>query len=277
MGSYVADAAALPATVLPTAALAVMLGVLGLLIGSFLNVVVHRVPAGLSLVSPGSACPSCAHPVRARDNVPVLSWLVLRGRCRDCAAPISVRYPLVELATGLLFALTGWRFGASTYTAAALVLMAAGVALFLIDLEHRRLPFAVTGAAAVGTVLALLVDIVVRGPEAVPTALLSTLLWLAVYGGIWLLTLGRGMGLGDVALAPVLGLALGWLGWGPSLVGLALGFAIGALVGVVLIASGRTSRGAKVPHGPFLLTGAAIGMFAGSPVWEGYLRLVGLA
>ncbi|MFC4785480.1 prepilin peptidase [Nocardioides sp. MAHUQ-72] len=261
----------LPAALLPTA-----LGVLGLLIGSFLNVVIHRVPAGVSLVSPGSACPACAHPVRPRDNVPVVSWLVLRGRCRDCRTPISARYPMVELATGLLFAMTGWRFGPSPYTAAALVVMAAGVALFLIDLDHRRLPFAVTGAAATGTVLALAIDVVVRGPGAVPTALLSTALWLGVYGGIWLLTLGRGMGLGDVALAPVLGLALGWLGWGTSIVGLALGFAIGAVVGVLLIATGRSRLGMRVPHGPFLLSGAAIGIFAGGSLWDAYLGAVGL-
>jgi leader peptidase (prepilin peptidase)/N-methyltransferase len=230
----------------------------------------------LSLVSPGSACPSCEHPVRPYDNVPVVSWLLLGGRCRDCDAPISVRYPMVEAATGLLFALTAWRFGASPYTAAALVVVAAGVALFMIDLDHLRLPFAVTGAAAVGTVLALVVDAVVRGPGAVPTALLSTGVWFAVYGGIWFLTAGRGMGLGDVALAPVLGLALGWLGWGASVVGLVMGFAIGAVVGVVLIASGRHRRGVRVPHGPFLLSGAAVGLFAGAPLWDGYLRLVGL-
>jgi len=272
MDSYAVAADTLPPALLPT-----FLGILGLLIGSFLNVVVYRVPAGLSLVSPGSACPVCSHPVRPRDNVPVVSWLLLRGHCRDCSAPISVRYPLVELATGLLFALTGWRFGASPYTAAALVVMAAGVALFLIDLDHLRLPFAVTGAAAVGTVLALAVDAVVRGPDAIPTALLSTGVWVLVYGGIWFGTAGRGMGLGDVALAPVLGLALGWLGWGPSVVGLAMGFAIGAVVGVGLILTGRHRRGLRVPHGPFLLSGAAVGLFAGAPLWDGYLRLVGLA
>ena len=265
------------ADTLPPALLPAFLGVLGLLIGSFLNVVVYRVPAGLSLVSPGSACPACSHPVRPRDNVPVVSWLLLRGRCRDCDVPISARYPMVELATGLLFALTGWRFGASPYTAAALVVMAAGVALFMIDLDHLRLPFAVTGAAAVGTVLALVVDTVVRGPGAIPTALVSTGVWLAVYGGIWFVTAGRGMGLGDVALAPVLGLALGWLGWGASVVGLVMGFAIGAVVGVVLIASGRHGRGMRVPHGPFLLSGAAVGLFVGAPLWDGYLRLVGLS
>ncbi|MCW2792344.1 MAG: peptidase domain protein [Nocardioides sp.] len=263
-------------TLIPTSVVAASLAVLGLLVGSFLNVVVHRVPAGLSLVSPGSACPRCHHQIRARDNVPVVSWLLLHGRCRDCSVAIPVRYPLVEVATAVLFGLTGWKFGASPYTAAALVVTAAGVALFLIDLDHRRLPFGVTGAAGTGVVLVLALDVVRNGPGPVPTALASTGVWLAVYGGIWLATAGRGMGLGDVALAPVLGLALGWLGWGPSVIGLGSGFVVGAVVGGVLLATGRARRGLRIPHGPFLLTGAALGMFAGAPLWSAYLRAVGL-
>lgn len=259
------------------AVLAVFAGALGLLVGSFLNVVIHRVPAGLSLVSPGSACPACRRPVRAYDNVPVVSWLVLRGRCRDCAAPISARYPLVEIATAVLFAAVGWRFGASAYTLAALTIVGAGVALVMIDLDHRRLPFPITGATAVGTVAALVVDGFLDGFDPWSTALLSALLWLGVYGGIWLLTAGRGMGLGDVALAPVLGIALGWLGWGASAVGLASGFLIGALVGIGLMAFGRAEGRSRIPHGPFLLSGAGLGLFAGQPLWEAYLSLVGLA
>lgn len=260
----------------PTSVVAGCLAVVGLMVGSFLNVVVHRVPAGLSLVSPGSACPRCHHPVRPYDNIPVVSWVLLRGRCRDCSAPISARYPLVELATAALFGLVGWRFGTSPYTAAALVVTAAGVALFLIDLDHRRLPFGVTGAAAAGVVVVLALDVARNGAGAVPTALASAGVWLAVYGGIWLVTSGRGMGLGDVALAPVLGLALGWLGWGPSVVGLGSGFVVGAVVGGVLLATGRARRGVRIPHGPFLLTGAALGMFAGAPLWSAYLSAVGL-
>lgn len=260
-----------------TTAIVTAAGVLGLLIGSFLNVVIYRVPAGLSLVSPGSACPACAHPVRAYDNVPVLSWLVLRGRCRDCATPIAGRYPLVELATGVLFAVVAARFGATAYSAALLVVVAAGVALFMIDLDHRRLPFSVTGAAAVGAVIALGLDVVVHGADPVQTALASAGVWLAVYGAIWLATGGRGMGLGDVALAPVLGLVLGWLGWGPAVVGLVAGFVIGAGVGIGLLATGAARLGARVPHGPFLLSGAAVGMLAGPPIASAYLRLTGLS
>ena len=252
------------------------LAILGLLIGSFLNVVIHRVPSGLSLLTPASSCPTCGHAIRVRDNVPVLSWVVLRGRCRDCRAPVALRYPLVEATTALLFTLVGWRLGPTIYLVAALVLVAAGVALFVIDLDLLRLPFAITGVAAAGTLLVLGVDVVLGNADPVLTAVLSMLLWLAVYGGIWLLTAGRGMGLGDVALAPVLGMALGWLGWGSSLVGLAGGFILGAVVGLALIAGGKAGRRTRVPHGPFLLVGAAGGMLVGQPLWLGYLGMVGL-
>lgn len=251
-------------------------GVLGLLIGSFLNVVIHRVPQGLSLVSPGSACPACAEPVRPRDNIPVLSWLLLRGRCRDCGEAIAGRYPLVELGTGVAFAAVALHFGWTPYLGVALVLTGSGIALALIDLERRRLPFPITGFAAVGTACFLLLDALAHGPDPAPRALLSAALWLLVYGAIWLLTAGRGMGLGDVALAPVLGLALGWLGWGPSVVGLLAGFVVGAVVGIALLAVGAAGRRARIPHGPFLLAGAAIGMVLGQPIWRTYLTLVGL-
>src|SRR5690606_1115768 len=127
-----------------TLAISVLVGLLGLVIGSFLNVVIYRVPLGRSLVQPGSACPSCGKPVRPRDNVPVVSWVLLRGRCRDCQAPISVRYPLVELSTGLLFVATyltlGEARGLPWSVPAYLYLAAISIALALIDLDTRRLP-----------------------------------------------------------------------------------------------------------------------------------------
>jgi len=249
---------------------------LGLLVGSFLNVVVYRLPRGLSVVRPPSACPACDRPVRFYDNVPVLSWLLLRGRCRDCSAPIAWRYPAVEASTGLLFGLIGWRFGLSPLVVALLFVAATGVALALIDLDHQRLPFRITVPATVVTVLLLGVDAVVGGPAPIVVAVASAGVWLAVYGGVWLATAGRGMGLGDVVLAPLLGLVLGWLGWGSSLVGLAGGFVLGAVVGVTLIAAGRAGRRSRVPHGPFMLAGAALGLFVGQPLWETYLELVGL-
>ncbi len=252
------------------------LGVLGLLVGSFLNVVIHRVPQGLSLVRPGSACPACGHAVRAYDNIPVLGWLVLRGRCRDCEAPISPRYPAVELATAALFVVVGWQFRQDGYLPAALVLVAGGVALFTIDLDRQRLPFAITGVVSVLVVLALVGDVVIGSADLRLVPLISLGVWFAVYAGVWLATAGRGMGLGDVALAPLLGLALGWLGWGPSLSGLLGGFVVGATVGAALLLRGRAGRRTRVPHGPFMLAGSALGMFAGQPLWSGYLSVVGV-
>lgn len=253
------------------------LALLGLVIGSFLNVVIHRVPEGLSLSHPRSACPSCSHPIRAYDNVPVLSWLVLRGRCRDCDARISARYPAVELGTAALFVAVGLQFGRNAFLLAALVLAAGGVALFMIDLDRHRLPFAITGVTGVLMVPALTVDVVAGSATPGVVPLLSVGIWVAVYAGVWLGTAGRGMGLGDVALAPLLGLTLGWLGWGPTLVGLLGGFVVGAVVGVALMLGGRAGRRTRVPHGPFMLAGAAVGMFFGQPLWSGYLSLVGIA
>jgi leader peptidase (prepilin peptidase)/N-methyltransferase len=262
---------AVPLTLLPA------LGGLGLLIGSFLNVVVHRVPAGQSLVRPRSSCPACGQAIRAYDNVPVLSWLVLRGRCRDCSAPIPWRYPAVEGSAGLVFLALGFRVGLSWYLAAVLVLAAAGIALAVIDLAHQRLPFVVTGATAALTAALLTADAVTRGAGPIPVALASAGVWLAVYGGVWLVTTGRGMGLGDVALAPLLGLTLGWTGWGTSLTGLLGGFVLGAVTGVALLATGLVTRRSRVPHGPFMLAGAAVGLFAGPQLWSSYLSLTGLA
>jgi leader peptidase (prepilin peptidase)/N-methyltransferase len=262
---------------LPLPLLVGLVGSLGLAVGSFLNVVVHRVPLGLSVVSPGSACPACGHEVRGRDNVPVLSWVLLRGRCRDCRAPIPARYPLVEAGTALLMVAVALRVDDPEVLGAALVVAAAGVALALIDLEHGRLPFALTGVAAVPVVGLLALD-QARG-AAVPVSSLAVAVaaWAGVYAGCWALTRGRGMGLGDVALAPVLVLAVGGLGVGSALVGLGAGFVLGGLVAGVLLATGRVARGDRVPHGPFMLVGAGVGLFVGEPVAAAYLRLTGLA
>lgn len=263
---------------LPLPLLVGLVGSLGLAIGSFLNVVVHRVPLGLSVVHPASACPACGHEVRGRDNVPVLSWVLLRGRCRDCRVPISARYPLVEAGTAALLVAVALHLDDPALVLALLPVAAAGVALALIDLEHQRLPFVVTGAAGLLALPAVVVDQLGATPGTEPWQLIvSVAVWTGVYGGTWLVTAGRGMGLGDVALAPVLGLALGALGLGPSLVGLGAGFLLGASVGLALMAGGRLRRGVLLPHGPFMLLGAAVGLFAGAPLADAYLRVTGLS
>lgn len=254
--------------------LAIPAGVLGLLIGSFLNVVVHRVPAGRSVVRPRSACPACAAPIRSRDTVPVVSWLLLGGRCRDCAAAVPLRYPAVEAVTGVLFAALAVTYGRSGALPALLWVAAAGVALFVIDLDCHRLPDAIVLPSYPVVAALLVAGGAVTGDLPVRRAVLSAGLWLGVYGALWSVTLGRGMGLGDVKLAGLLGLALGWVGWGPSVLGLFAGFAAGAAVGAGLLVSGRVTRGEPIAHGPFLLLGAAAGLFVGPAVWHAWTQLL---
>ncbi|PZE28203.1 MULTISPECIES: A24 family peptidase [unclassified Curtobacterium] len=264
-------------------------GVFGLLIGSFLNVVVYRVPAHVSIVSPPSACPRCDHPIRGYDNVPVLSWLVLRGRCRDCGAPISSRYPLVELATGLLFVVVALRFWPATTAGdrvlaahvvlllAFLYLMAISVALALIDVDTHTLPNAITYPSSV--VLAVLL----AGASALSgdwAAFVRGVIGAAALGVLYLvlaIAVPGGMGLGDVKLAGILGLALAYLGWGPLAVGAFGAFLVGGIFALVLVAARRAKWRGGIPFGPSMLTGAWIGVLVGAPASHAYLHLIGLA
>jgi leader peptidase (prepilin peptidase)/N-methyltransferase len=254
-----------------TLLLVVGCALLGLVIGSFLNVVIWRVPRGESVVRPPSACPACGKPIRPRDNVPVLGWLILRGRCRDCGAPISRRYPLVELATGVLFAVMALRFGAAGALPAYLYLTAVGMALALIDIDVHRLPDALTlPSYPVAVVLLGLASI--HEPHALLRAALGG---VAMFGAYFALAFAypAGMGFGDVKLSGVLGLFTGWLGWDVWTAGLLLGFFGGGLFGIALIALGKGGRKTKVPYGPFMLMGAFIAVLGGSQLVDGYLRL----
>jgi leader peptidase (prepilin peptidase) / N-methyltransferase len=268
------------------------LGVLGTLIGSFLNVVVYRVPRGTSIVAPPSACGSCGHVVRAYDNIPLVSWLVLRGRCRDCAAPISVRYPLVELGGAIAFGLVAWRFvpdiagaftaGAVTGAVAGLLVLVAflylaaiSLALALIDLDTRRLPnVLVLPMYAVGAVL-LTAAAAVSGRWDLLAAAAIGMAGLGL--GYLLLAVVRpgGMGMGDVKLAGALGLFLGWLGVETLLVGAITGFLLGGGAGVVMLLRGA-GRKASLAFGPWLLAGAWVGILAGPLIATAYLGAFGL-
>jgi len=263
----------------------------GLAIGSFLNVVVHRVPAGLSVARPASACPGCGNSIRRRDNVPVLSWLVLRGRCRDCRTSISARYPIVELATGLFFVLVAARLwplvGVPTEAlplvarllslVAFLWLAGVSVALTVIDLEHHRLPDAIVlPSYAVGGVLLAASSILVGDWPALVRAAIGLASLFAFYL-IAALSYPGGMGFGDVKLAGVLGLYLAWLGWGEFAVGAFAAFLLGGLFAVVLLATRRVERTGGIPFGPWMLAGAWVGVFAGGTVATAYLTLLGLA
>ncbi len=252
--------------------LVVVCTLLGLLIGSFLNVVVWRVPRGESVRHPRSACPNCEQPIRPFDNIPVVSWLLLRGRCRDCGTPISTRYPLVEAGTGLLFGLTAWHFGPTWALPAFLYLVSIGVALALIDLDVYRLPNTIVlPSYVVVTALLVLASAATGDWDALVRAAIGG---VALYGFYFLLMVLRSnaMGFGDVKLAGILGMYLGWLGWGPLIVGAFLGFLLGGLVGGGLMAVRKATRSSKIPFGPFMILGAYIAILAGTQITDLYVN-----
>ena len=241
-------------------------GLLGLVVGSFLNVVIHRVPLRQSVVWPASHCPACREPIRPLDNVPVLSYLLLRGRCRNCKARISARYPLVEALTGALFAAAAYTFGLDLRLLSALVLISVLIALAGIDLEHRLLPNVIVGpAAAVGFALSIL-----ESPESWWVYLLSA---LAVAGGLFALAVAYpgGMGMGDVKMGAMLGAFLGPY----AALAVFLGALAGAITGGLLIAAGRIQRRHALPFGVFMALGGIVALFVGPQLWGLYWDLVG--
>jgi leader peptidase (prepilin peptidase)/N-methyltransferase len=245
--------------------------VLGLIMGSYLNVVIHRLPRGISTVWPRSRCPECGAAIRPWDNIPVVSFLLLRGRCRGCGAPISWRYPLIEAATGLLFLGCFLRFGFNWEGLAGAVFCALMVALAAIDLDLMILPDALTYP---GMVVGILFQLLVPwarlggGPWG---ALVGAGILLAVWGGWYLLRHEEGMGLGDVKMLAAIGAFLGWKG---VLVSLFLASLSGAVVGVALMAWRGGDLKSKLPFGTFLALGGLIALFAGEPLVEAYARLL---
>jgi prepilin signal peptidase PulO-like enzyme (type II secretory pathway) len=279
---------------------AILIGGFGLLVGSFLNVVIFRLPDGRSIVSPPSACGVCGQPIRPRDNVPVLSWLILRGRCRDCRVRISARYPLVELGTAIFFGavawwvISGWQSTSSTTQRDAtagtgailapgitliafLYLAAVSVTLAMIDLDTHTLPNRIVLPAYIVAGVLLTVAGLLAGE---PVRLLGALIGAATLFGLYLLmalAYPAGMGLGDVKLAGVLGLYLGWLGWAPLVVGAFSAFILGGLFALVLVITRRADRKSGIPFGPWMLAGAWLGIFYGEQIATGYLSIFGLA
>jgi leader peptidase (prepilin peptidase)/N-methyltransferase len=240
-------------------------GLFGALVGSFLNVVIYRLPRRESLVKPASHCPSCGTPVRPYDNIPVVSWLLLRGHCRSCGSAISPRYPLVEVLTAALCVGAVFAHGSAVGIALSLLTILVVVPVALIDLEHRIIPNRITGPAAVIALgLGLALD-----PSGEPTRLIAG----AAAGGFLLLAAlayPGGMGMGDVKLAGVLGLCLG-KAVAPALLAALLA---GTLVGVAVIARKGAQEGRKtaIPFGPFLALGALVAVFAGGQMVDLYIN-----
>lgn len=246
-----------------TAVLVVAAALYGLAVGSFLNVVIHRVPNKQSVVRPGSACPGCRQEIAPRDNVPVLSWLLLRGRCRNCGMRISFRYPMVELLTGVVFVAVALRFGWSWTLPAEIVLVGGLVALSFIDLDHLLLPRVIVYPLGVGVLAALVLAAAVQGTwHRLEVAAICAGVEFAVLFSINLIS-PRALGFGDVRLGPVIALGLGWIGWRYAFVGFLAANLLGAVVGLVLIATKRAGRRTPIPFGVFLSLGAVAAMLFG--------------
>jgi leader peptidase (prepilin peptidase)/N-methyltransferase len=248
------------------AALIIIVTLFGLAVGSFLNVVIYRVPLKMSLSRPGSACPGCNHPIAAWDNIPVLSWAVLRGRCRSCGEPIPARYPLVELLTAGLFVLLALRFGWSWTLPAEIVLVAGLVALSFIDYDHMLLPKRIVYTVGGLTLAALVVAAGVHGSwhRLGVAALCGTIEFAFLFSVNWINP--SYLGFGDVRFGPVIALALGWIGWLYAFVGFFVANLVGAVIGMLLIAFGKGDRKTKIPFGVFLSIGAVLAIVFGGAI-----------
>lgn len=254
---------------IPLPALVAIAAVFGAVIGSFLNVCIYRLPIGKSVAWPASACTSCQRPLSWFENIPVVSWTVLRGRCRSCQAPISSRYPVVELLTSVMCAGAMWYYGPSVLFVSRFVFGCALIVLFAIDLEHQLLPNVITlPGIAVGFAFSLL-----TGP-----GWLSSLIGIAVGGGslfaiaeaYYRVRKEEGLGMGDVKMLAMVG---AFLGWPATLMTLMMGSIAGSVVGVLLIALRRGDMKYALPFGTFLAMGAALSATVGPHLLDWYLRL----
>ncbi len=271
---------------------ALVAGFFGLMIGSFLNVVIHRLPIimerdwaaqcaefkgeappvcePLSLARPRSRCPKCGHAITATENIPIISWLLLRGRCKGCAAPIPIRYPLIEATTGLLFAFVAWHFGFTAAGLGALVFVGALIALTGIDFDTQLLPDDIT--------LPLLWLGLALNAFSVYTDLKSAVIgamagYLSLWGVYWsfkLFTGKEGMGYGDFKLLAALG---AWLGWQMLPLAILLSSFVGAVVGLALMVFARQGRNVPIPFGPYLAAAGAISLIWGNPLTHAYLGI----
>lgn len=277
----------------PTEVVIAAAGLLGLAVGSFLNVVIHRLPRMMErdwriqcaelrgeaieeaprfdLVYPYSHCPACARPIRPWENIPLLSFLFLRGRCAGCGQSISIRYPLVEAATGLLSAVTIWHFGPSLAGLGALLLVWGLVALSGIDLDTQLLPDAITLPLLWTGLLLNLANTYTSVSAAVAGAAVGYLVLWAVYWLFKLTTGKEGMGYGDFKLLAALG---AWLGWAALPLVILLSSLVGALVGVALMLFRKHGRDVPIPFGPYLAAAGAIALFWGNHLTTAYLQLL---
>jgi leader peptidase (prepilin peptidase) / N-methyltransferase len=245
----------------------VLSGVLGLSVGSFLNVCIYRLPRRESLVSPPSRCPRCGRTLRWFDNIPVVSWLALGGRCRQCRTPISIQYPIIEVVTAVLAIAIVATTPAGPLLVSRLILATALVVLFMIDLEHQILPNSITlPGIAIGLALSLFAP---PGPgDAAIGAALGAAVLYAIAAGYFMVRGEEGMGMGDVKMLAMIG---AFLGWRAVILTLVLSSFAGAAIGIALLSTSRGGMRYALPFGTFLALGALVAMFAGDAIIAWYM------
>ncbi len=254
-----------------TSVVAGVAALFGLIFGSFINVVAHRVPLEKSVVSPPSACPACGSSIRPCDNIPVLSWLLLRGRCRDCGDPISARYPIIEATTAVLFVGTVLVIGIEPELPAYLWFVAVALTLALTDIDVHRLPNRILyPSTVVGAVLLLAAAVIDGDLGAFTKALGGGAFYFVLFLVLALLARG-GFGMGDVTLAFLLGLFLAYQSWDVLGAGLALGIAVGGVWAILLLITRKADRKAKIPFGPAMILGAYAALALGQELADWYL------
>lgn len=249
--------------------------IFGLAIGSFLNVIIYRVPAGKTILG-RSNCPKCETQIKGYDNIPVLSWLVLGAKCRSCKASISPRYPLIEAVTGLSwFAITLAFFDSAPLLLPLLLIAAAfSIALFMIDLDTMTLPNKLTYPLFIITAIYLIALALAEGAlDNLINAGIGAAIYLGFFFMLWFLTGGRGLGFGDVKLAPSLGLIIGWISLPAVTVGIAGAFIIGGLPAGIAMVTGLIKKGTQIPFGPMMFVGAWVAILFGVPILDMYLSL----
>ena len=263
--------------------MAILLGILGLFIGSFLNVVIYRVPRKLSIISPPSSCTKCKTPIKRRDNIPIVSWIVLRGKCRDCGLRISIRYPLVEFGTAYFFTLVGLKFSQPSMNLseaflllAFLYLAAISITLTLIDLDTHTLPnWIVLPSYIAGAVFLGIASIASGSFSPLLRGLLgASAMWITYL--VIALSYPGGMGFGDVKVAGVIGLFLGYLGWSVLITGAIAAFVLGAIFAIVLLIKKSVDLKSGIPFGPWMMVGAWVAVLFSAPIIRAYISLVGL-
>ncbi|UCG78985.1 MAG: prepilin peptidase [Nitrospirota bacterium] len=247
--------------------------IFGAVVGSFLNVCIHRIPRKRSIVFPSSRCPNCSSPIAPLDNMPILSYIILRGRCRECNEGISIRYPLVEALNAGLYVLTLWRFGPHFHTVIYMVFISAMIVITFIDLDFQIIPDVITiPGVALGAILALfvLVDPYDRTSQ---LGIINSGSGIIAGGGVFyaIAVLSKGgMGGGDIKMMGMVGSFLGWKG---VIMTTFIGSFIGAIMGIILMVFMGKGRKAKIPFGPFLALGSLISLFAGQELLLYYLSL----